>query len=128
MKLNQQASQPLTGSSLLQAVKALDGCSREEKARRCGYSSLQTNGKERLHLVKFLNALLDAEGIDIDGNIDEPEDGKRRGRRARYLVSVQSNGNILIGSQYTKMMSLQPGDEFEVAIGQQKIQLNQVTA
>jgi len=39
---------------------------------------------------------------------------------------VQSNGNLLIGSAYTKQMNLQPGDEFEISLGRKHIRLKQI--
>ena len=41
--------------------------SKEEKAKACGYYAITKNGLERVNMMKFLNALIDAEGIDLDG-------------------------------------------------------------
>lgn len=38
------------------------------------------------------------------------------GRQPTYRISVQSNGNLLVSSAYTKRMELQPGDEFKIAL------------
>ncbi|HIK12039.1 MAG TPA: AbrB family transcriptional regulator [Oscillatoriaceae cyanobacterium M33_DOE_052] len=115
--------EPLTGEDLLRKVKELDNLSKEEKARACGYSTLTKNGVERVNMMKFLNALIDAEGIDLDGK----QNGQGRGgRSASYRITVQSNGNLLIGSAYTKQMNLAPGDEFEISLGRKHIHLRQV--
>lgn len=115
--------EPLTGEDLLRKVKELDNLSKEEKARACGYSTLTKNGVERVNMMKFLNALIDAEGIDLDGK----QNGQGRGgRSASYRITVQSNGNLLIGSAYTKQMNLSPGDEFEISLGRKHIHLRQV--
>jgi antitoxin component of MazEF toxin-antitoxin module len=74
-------------------------------------------------MMKFLNALIDAEGIELDGK--QGANG-RGGRSASYRISVQSNGNLLIGSAYTKQMDLRPGDEFEISLGRKHIHLKQV--
>jgi len=37
---------------------------------------------------------------------------------------VQSNGNLLIGSAYTKQLDLKPGDEFEISLGHKASVLN----
>jgi len=114
---------PLTGDLLLQKVKDLGTLSKEEKARACGYSAQTKNGIERVNMMKFLNALIDAEGIELDST----SDGQGRGgRSASYRISVQSNGNLLIGSAYTKKMGLAPGDEFEITLGRKHIRLKQV--
>jgi hypothetical protein len=122
MSTEQQAA-PLTGKALLDQVKKLANKSKEEKARACGYYTVTKTGLERVNMMKFLNALIDAEGINIDSQ--QSENG-RGGRKASYRITVQSNGNLLIGSAYTKQMSLEPGDVFEITVGRKHIHLKQV--
>ena len=120
-KINQP--QPLVGQELLNTVKQLDDLSKEEKARECGYYTRTKNGVERVNMMKFLNALIDAEGIELDST----SNGQGRGgRSASYRISVQSNHNLLIGSAYTKKMGLKPGDEFEITLGRKHIHLKQL--
>ena len=116
---------PLTGTALVDKVKELGDLSKEEKARACGYYTQTKNGIERGNMMKFLNALIDAEGIELDSNA---EGQGRGGRSASYKISVQSNGNLLIGSAYTKQMGLKSGDEFEITLGRKHIHLKQVGA
>ena len=118
-----QKSEPLTGKDLIEKVKDLGNLSKEEKARACGYYTVTKNGIERVNMMKFLNALIDAEGIELDSTA---EGLGRGGRSASYRISVQSNGNLLIGSAYTKKMGLQPGDEFEITLGRKHIHLKQI--
>lgn len=114
----------LTGEALLKKVKELGNLSKEEKAKACGYYSTTKDGTERVSMMKFLNALIDAEGIELDG---KTRNGNGRGgRSASYRISVQSNGNLLIGSAYTKQMDLKPGDEFEISLGRKHIHLKQI--
>lgn len=115
--------EPLTGEALLKRVRELENLSKEEKARECGYYTLTKNGVERVNMMKFLNALIDAEGIELDGKSSQ---NGRGGRSASYRISVQSNGNLLIGAAYTKQMDLKPGDEFEIALGRKHIHLKQI--
>ncbi|XGV96039.1 MAG: AbrB family transcriptional regulator [Leptolyngbya sp. BL-A-14] len=115
--------EPLTGEALLKKVKELEHHSKEEKARECGYYTVTKNGVERVNMMKFLNALIDAEGIELDGKQNA---NGRGGRSASYRISVQSNGNLLIGSAYTKQMELKPGDEFEISLGRKHIHLKQI--
>ncbi len=117
--------EPLIGTDLLEKVKGLEDLSKEEKARECGYYTLTKNGVERVNMMKFLNALIDAEGIELDG---KQQGNGRGGRSASYRISVQSNGNLLIGAAYTKQMDLEPGDEFEISLGRKHIHLKQVDA
>ncbi|ACK67752.1 transcriptional regulator [Rippkaea orientalis PCC 8801] len=114
---------PLTGSALVEKVKELGNLGKEEKARACGYYTKTKNGVERVNMMKFLNALIDAEGIELDST---SEGQGRGGRSASYKISVQSNGNLLIGSAYTKQMNLQPGDEFVITLGRKHIHLKQI--
>ena len=114
---------PLTGQELLDKVTELGNASKEEKARKCGYYTTTKNGIERVNMMKFLNALIDAEGIELDSSSNGTGRG---GRSASYKISVQSNGNLLIGSAYTSKMNLQPGDEFEITLGRKHIHLKQV--
>jgi hypothetical protein len=117
--------QPLVGSKLIDKVKELGNLSKEEKAKECGYYTVTKNGVERVNMMKFLNALIDAEGIELDST----SNGQGRGgRSASYRISVQSNGNLLIGSAYTKKMGLKQGDEFEITLGRKHIQLRQIGA
>ncbi|AFY37785.1 hypothetical protein Lepto7376_1441 [[Leptolyngbya] sp. PCC 7376] len=115
--------EPLTGDTLLAKVKELETHSKEEKARECGYYTVTKNGVERVNMMKFYNALIEAEGVELDSNTSAQGRG---GRAATYRISVQSNGNLLIGSAYTKKMNLKPGDEFEISLGRKHIHLKQV--
>lgn len=115
--------EPLVGEELLDKVKELENLSKEEKAKECGYYTITKNGVERVNMMKFLNALIDAEGIELDST---SHTNGRGGRSASYRISVQSNHNLLIGSAYTKQMGLKPGDEFEITLGKKHIHLKQL--
>jgi hypothetical protein len=115
--------EPLTGEELLQKVKELGSASKEEKARQCGYSTETKNGIERVNMMKFFNALIEAEGIQLDSKVGG---SGRGGRSASYKITVQSNGNLLIGAAYTKQMGLAEGDIFEISLGRKHIHLKQV--
>ena len=115
--------EPLEGEALIKKVKDLENLTKEEKARACGYYTVTKNGVERVNMMKFLNALIDADGVTLDSK--QAING-RGGRSASYRISVQSNGNLLIGAAYTKQMNLAPGDEFEISLGRKHIHLKQV--
>lgn len=114
----------LTGQALLQRVKALENSTKEEKAEACGYYTITKQGKKRLNMMAFMTALIDAEGIELESK--QTSNG-RGGRSAGYRLTVQSNGNLLIGSTYTQQMGLQPGDVFEISLGRKHIHLKQLT-
>lgn len=109
----------LEGKALIDKVKEMPNSSKEEKAKACGYYSVSKDGLKRVNMMKFLNALLDAEEISFDTRSDE----HGRGRSASYRISVQSNGALLIGSTYTKQLGLKPGDEFSINVGRKHIKL-----
>ena len=115
--------EPLIGEALIAKVKELDSLSKEDKAKACGYCTVTKNGVERVNMMKFLNALIDAKGVELDGKQNA---NGRGGRSASDRISVQSNGNLRIGSAYTTQMGLQPGDEFEISLGRKHIRLTQV--
>ena len=119
----QKKIEPLVGEDLLKKVKELESESKEDKAKQCGYYTVTKNGIERVNMMKFLNALIDAEGIQLDTSSGA---NGRGGRSASYRISVQSNGNLLIGSAYTKQMGLKPGDEFIITLGKKHIRLKQL--
>ncbi|AFZ00001.1 AbrB family transcriptional regulator [Calothrix sp. PCC 6303] len=119
----QKKIEPLLGEDLLKKVKELENLSKEDKAKKCGYYTVTKNGIERVNMMKFLNALIDAEGIQLDTSSGA---NGRGGRSASYRISVQSNGNLLIGSAYTKQMNLKPGDEFVITLGKKHIRLRQL--
>ncbi len=116
---------PLAGKKLLHKVKELENFSKSDKAKRCGYYTVNKDGLERINMMQFLNALIEAEGIDLDGHSDG---NGGAGRRPSYRVTVHSNGLLLIGKVYTKQLGLQPGDEFEIILGRKHIRLQQVEA
>lgn len=123
--VKKKQGEPLVGEALLQKVRELGDLTKEEKARECGYYTVTKNNIERVNMMKFLNALIDAEGIELDGSANGHGRG---GRSASYRISVQSNGNLLIGSAYTKKMGLKPGDEFKITLGRRHIKLEQIGA
>ncbi len=121
--VNDPNTDALKGKALLTKVKELEHLSKEEKAKTCGYYTVTKKGVTRVNMMKFLKALIEAEGIQIEST----QGGNGRGgRSASYRITVQSNGNLLIGSAYTKQMGLNPGDEFEISLGRKHIRLTQL--
>jgi AbrB-like transcriptional regulator len=113
---------PLTGKALKAKVKELSNLTKSETAKGCGYYSVAKNGKIRVNLRKFYDAVLQSQGISID---EKPKvDG--RGREANYRATVHKNGQILIGAAYTRALNLVPGDEFEIKMGYKHIYLKAI--
>ena len=113
--------QPLTGAALAKRVRELSHLSRREKAKACGYYTITRDGRERAAMSEFLNALLNAEGIDPGRQQAQRRQG--RGREPSYRVRVQSNGTLVLSSGYSKRMGLQAGDTFQVEPGRKHLRL-----
>jgi len=120
--MSEQAPNPLAGKALLQKVKELAHLPRRETAKRCGYYTITKNKLTRVNLTDFYDAVLAAKGVPLDPS--SAKDG--RGREPTYRVSVHQNGQIVIGSTYTKAMGLNKGDEFEIKLGYKHIHLKQI--
>mgnify|MGYP000658952784 CR=1 FL=1 len=123
MAKKKQSAEPLTGAALLAKVKTLNTLSKTQKAKACGYTTVTKGGVERVNLLPFLNALLEAEGIELDSKVDG---NGRGGRTTTYRVQVHANGNLLIGAAYTAQMGIKPGDAFAIKLRRKHIQLQQL--
>jgi AbrB-like transcriptional regulator len=114
---------PLTGKALKAKVKELSHLKKSETAKACGYYSVAKDGKIKVNLTKFYDAVLQSQGITID----EKPKTDRRGREASYRTTVYGNGQILIGGAYTRALNLVPGDEFEIKVGYKNIHLKAIS-
>ena len=114
----------LTGKALLQKAKELNNLPKREQAKKCGYFTRGKDGVDRVNLTEFYEAVLAARGFAI--NPEQNKDG--RGREPTFRVSVHKNGQIVIGSTYTRSMGLNEGDEFEIKLGYKHIRLVQLTS
>ena len=115
------AAEQLTGKPLLQKIK-ISNLPKRELAKECGYYTVSKDGEVRVNIGDFYDAVLAAKGIALEPKSEK--DG--RGREATYRVTVHQNGQIVIGSSYTELMGLKPGDEFEIKLGHKHIRLIQI--
>ena len=111
---------PLTGKALLQKVKELAHLAKRETAKQCGYVKVSTSGGVRTDLSGFYDAVLAAKGVKLDETSRDS-----RGKVATYKATVHKNGQLLIGSAYTKGMGLKEGDIFTIKLGYKHIHLIQ---
>lgn len=114
---------PLTGKALLQRLSELGSTSRKEAAKLCGYYRITKSGEVRVNLGKFYEAVLAAGGLEVHSSEKEVSSQSGRGRSPSYRVKVHQNGQIVIGSAYTKAMNLKPGDTFKIKQGYKHIHL-----
>ncbi len=119
----QSKIKPLTGQELVDKVKSMEQhIDIKDKARACGYVTFTKDGRARVNVMKFYNALIKAEGLKLEAS----DRNGSRGRTPTFKVSVHKNGNLLIGSTYTKEMGLKPGDEFEIKLLAHGIKLERI--
>lgn len=114
------ANTPLTGKALLQKVKELSHLAKRETAKQCGYVKATSSGGVRTDLSGFYDAVLTAKGVKLDETSRDS-----RGKVATYKATVHKNGQLLIGSAYTKGMGLKEGDTFTIKLGYKHIHLIQ---
>ncbi len=114
------AETPLTGKALLQRVKELSHLAKRETAKQCGYVKTSPSGAVRTDLSGFYDAVLSAKGVKLDETTRD-----RRGKVATNKATVHKNGQLLIGSAYTKGMGLKEGDTFTIKLGYKHIHLIQ---
>jgi hypothetical protein len=111
----------LEGTELLKKCRQLGDVPRSELVRECGYVSVSAEGNESLNYTAFYEALLLAKGIDL-------KKPKKLGRKLTHRTKVQGNGNLLVGSAYVKELGFEPGQEFEIKLGRNTVQLTAATA
>ena len=113
----------LTGSELLAKVKEIGDSSKSDLVRSCGYVSTKKDGAERLNFTAFYEALLEAKGVSLGEGGGKSAAFAKGGRKLSYVATVQGNGNLLVGTAYTALLELRPGDEFEIKLGRKQIRL-----
>ena len=111
----------LIGTKLLAKVRELSDVSKYDLVRSAGYVSTKKDGIERLNFTTFYVALLEANGMHLGAG---SSGGKGKpGRSLSYATKIHFNGNLLVGKAYTALLDLNPGDEFEIKLGRNQIQL-----
>jgi hypothetical protein len=104
----------LEGKALLDRARALSNRPEDEIARACGY----VGPSGRVLRKSFYRALVTAKGYVLPSSTASSGPGVK-GRQAEFRTRVHGNGNLLIGSAYTRRLGLQPGQEFRIEIHQE---------
>jgi bifunctional DNA-binding transcriptional regulator/antitoxin component of YhaV-PrlF toxin-antitoxin module len=115
----------LEGKALLDKARSLSNRPEDQIARACGY----VGPSGRLLKKSFYRALILAKGYKLpeaagNGNgraagrpgAGGTVRGNGKGRQAVFRTRVHGNGNLLIGQAYTKLMGLEPGQEFRIEL------------
>lgn len=106
----------LSGRILLKAIKPIADQPLDDIIRTCGY--VAPSG--RLLRQQFYEALVVAKGFALPQQAGKRNgtSGGGRGRQAAFCARVHGNGNIIVGSTYTRRMGLVPGQEFVIEVDQ----------
>ncbi len=123
----QKRIETLVGKELISKVKELGQLSRTEKAKACGYYGITRNGLERVNMKQFLNALVEAEGIELNKNALA---GKNGAASASSPIGVQSTNNTS-SNQIIKVNRISKTVEKTKPVsqiaGQQELQIESVS-
>jgi hypothetical protein len=111
----------LEGTELLKQIRRLGDVPRSELIRECGYVSINADGNQTVNYTAFYEAVLLAKGVVL-------KRPKKMGRKLTHKTKVQGNGNLLVGSAYIKELGFEPGQEFEIKLGRNSVQLTAATA
>ncbi len=112
----------LHGAELLARVKELGDVTKAELVRGCGYASTARDGRERLNMTAFYEALLAAKGVSLIG------EAGRTTRKLSYTTKVQANGQVVLGKAYTSQLGVNSGDVVAIRPGRRQLRLVPVDA
>lgn len=107
----------LEGKALLNKARSLSNRPEDQIARACGY----VGPSGRVLKKSFYRALITAKGYKLpegasSGGTRGSGGGNGKGRQAVFRTRVHGNGNLLIGQAYTRLMGLEPGQEFRIEL------------
>ena len=111
----------LTGKDLLAKVKDLGDVSKSDLVKACGYVSTKKGGGERLNYTAFYEALLEAKGIGL--NEFSSSQSSKELETLNYIATVNDDGEIEIGKEYTELIDLKPGDQLDIRMGRKGFRL-----
>lgn len=112
----------LTGSDLLEFVKANPDLPKDQLMAQTGYSYQREDGKTSYKTSDFMNSLLAAQGIILT----PPKTSRGAGRQLSYKTKCMPNGNVTVGSAYFNKAGAEPGDAFDIIIGEKQIILKPI--
>ncbi len=112
--------QPLTGKELLEKINLLGDIPISEVLKGCGYC-FSTKKGERLNYTKYYGALLEAKGKGLSlGRSSQRSIGLEK---LNYIATVNDDGEIEIGKEYTELIDLKPGDQLDIKMGRKGFRL-----
>lgn len=109
----------LQGKDLIEFVKENPELNRTQLARKAGYVTTTPEGKKKVLVQQFYDAVLEAQGLPIKNG----HPGIGSGKNAQYLTTVHKSGILLVGKSYTNEFGAEPGDVFGIEIREDGIWL-----
>lgn len=111
------AAAMLRGDSLLETIDQMNGMSRSELVRACGYVTRSEDGREHLRFTEFYEAILEAKGVHLPGRRGRLRAQRTaQGRHLSFNTHVHFNGNLMVGRAYVEKMHLRPGDRLRIQL------------
>lgn len=101
----------LEGEALLAKLRSMDGATRAEAARACGYLSLTEDGKERILISSFNRAIADA-----TAPVTFSSKGAVGTRGPGYQVKVGPGNAAVVGAAYLRQIGAEPGDYLKIEV------------
>ena len=80
----------LTGKKLQAKVAQMKGANKKEIAKECGYVTYTKDGQERIGLMAFYNALLEAEGMTFEAKHEKGKRGREKRISANEPICMQN--------------------------------------
>jgi hypothetical protein len=106
----------LTGAELIAHNKAHSSV--KVAAQLAGYVKVLPDGRQRVLLAKYRDALLAAAGVAPIGKAPS------KGRPLSFRTKVLNAGHAVIGTPYLAQAGLEPGDEVEIKVNRGRIVLS----
>lgn len=106
----------LTGQKLLTTIQSMSTSSKKEMCEATGYVATTESGKTKYLWGSLQSALLSATGIDL------PQ-ASGGGPRPSFTTQTLSNGNVVVGKCYAKILQAQPGQRFDIEVDEDSRQI-----
>lgn len=105
---------PLKGAALIQTVESLgENASRQELCQATGYITTDKSGKTKLLYNAMLGEILAAKGLDL------PTQRGSGGPTPSFTTSTLSNGQVVIGRCYAKMLGSSYKDSWNIEVDEE---------
>lgn len=107
---------PLTGEELLKVVTSNVDADKNTLLEKAGYFTEGSDGKKSYKATEFYRALLEAQGIELEGFKPKASGGAGTGtgRKLPYKTTVQKNGSVVVGAGYFRAHDIPVGTALRI--------------